>query len=108
MATSTKGIARPAKYKLFGGAKATMLTPCLVSHCPSVLYHHGQSASGGHYTLDVLHPNRDLSTHPREAWIRIDDELVSDVRPDDVFGGLDRDDRCAYLLFYRRVSGGRT
>ncbi|KII88282.1 hypothetical protein PLICRDRAFT_110490 [Plicaturopsis crispa FD-325 SS-3] len=79
------------RYKLFG-----------------VLYHHGLSASGGHYTLDVLHPNRDLSNKPREAWIRIDDELVSDVRPDDVFGGLDRDDRCAYLLFYRRVGAPRT
>jgi ubiquitin carboxyl-terminal hydrolase 10 len=72
----------------------------------AVLYHHGQSASGGHYTLDVLHPNRDLSTKPREAWIRIDDELVSDVTPDDVFGGLERDDRCAYLLFYRKIGGG--
>ncbi|TFY81671.1 hypothetical protein EWM64_g2336 [Hericium alpestre] len=71
-----------------------------------VLYHHGMSASGGHYTLDVLHPNRDLSTKPREAWVRIDDELVSDVRPADVFDGLDRDDRCAYLLFYRRVGAG--
>ncbi|KAG2353423.1 hypothetical protein BDR07DRAFT_1433334 [Suillus spraguei] len=45
------------------------------------LYHHGLSASGGHYTLDVLHPNIDMSsapTKPREGWIRIDDELVSD------------------------------
>ncbi|KAH7906033.1 cysteine proteinase [Hygrophoropsis aurantiaca] len=83
------------RYKLFG-----------------VLYHHGLSASGGHYTLDVLHPNIDMmtTTKPREAWIRIDDELVSDVRAEDVFGGMDRDDRCAYLLFYRRVGGpiGRT
>ncbi|KAH9950226.1 hypothetical protein B0H21DRAFT_686903 [Amylocystis lapponica] len=78
----------PVKYQLFG-----------------VLYHHGLSASGGHYTLDVLHPNRDLSDRPRAAWIRIDDELVSDIRPEDVFGGTERDDRCAYLLFYRRMSG---
>ncbi|KAA1469297.1 cysteine proteinase [Dentipellis sp. KUC8613] len=77
---------QPVRYQLYG-----------------VLYHHGLSASGGHYTLDVLHPNRDLSTKPREAWIRIDDEFVSDVRPEDVFGGLERDDRCAYLLFYRRI-----
>ena len=61
------------------------------------------SASGGHYTLDVLHPNRELTDRPRAAWIRIDDELVSDVRPDDVFGGQEREDRQPYLLFYRRV-----
>ncbi|KAH9930673.1 uncharacterized protein B0H18DRAFT_992984 [Fomitopsis serialis] len=82
----TKRTAQPVKYQLFG-----------------VLYHHGQSASGGHYTLDVLHPNRDLTDRPRAAWIRIDDELVSDIRPDDVFGGLEQNERCAYLLFYRRL-----
>ena len=70
------------------------------------MYHHGQSASGGHYTLDVLHQNRDLNDRPRQAWIRIDDELVSDVRPEDVFDAQGRDDRCAYLLFYRRISPG--
>ncbi|KAH7889138.1 hypothetical protein F5I97DRAFT_1841914 [Phlebopus sp. FC_14] len=82
------------RYKLFG-----------------VVYHHGLSASGGHYTIDVLHPNIDSSpTKPREGWIRIDDELISDVRPEDVFGIPERDDRCAYLLFYRRVgsSSART
>ncbi|KAG6806172.1 hypothetical protein H0H93_003391, partial [Arthromyces matolae] len=46
-----------ARYKLFGA-----------------LYHHGLSASGGHYTLDVLHPGRNAT----EGWMRIDDELVSD------------------------------
>lgn len=78
----------PRTYKLFGA-----------------LYHHGVSASGGHYTLDVLHPNRDGvqgGTRAREAWVRIDDELVSDVRPEDVFSDA-REDRCAYLLFYRRT-----
>lgn len=91
-----------ARYKLFGA-----------------LYHHGVSASGGHYTLDVLHPNRypappvNSSSSPspaaqkmREGWVRIDDEFVSDVRVDDVFGpqAFERDEnRCAYLLFYRRI-----
>jgi ubiquitin carboxyl-terminal hydrolase 10 len=42
---------------------------------------------------------------PREAWIRIDDELVSDLRKEDVFGGLEREGRCAYLLFYKKVGG---
>ncbi|KAL4068204.1 cysteine proteinase [Scleroderma citrinum] len=86
------------RYKLFG-----------------VLYHHGSSASGGHYTLDVLHPNINndhshshSSVKPREGWIRIDDEFVSDVSSDIVFSPPERDDRCAYLLFYRRVGGTRT
>lgn len=35
--------------------------------------------------------------------MRIDDALVSVVSTDDVFGGLEHDDRCAYLLFYQRV-----
>ncbi|KIY71081.1 cysteine proteinase [Cylindrobasidium torrendii FP15055 ss-10] len=74
---------QPARYKLFGA-----------------LYHHGISASGGHYTLDVLHPAR---YGAREGWIRIDDELVSDVRPADVFDAWERDERTAYLLFYRRL-----
>ncbi|KAF9532800.1 hypothetical protein CPB83DRAFT_890475 [Crepidotus variabilis] len=80
-----------ARYKLFGA-----------------VYHHGLSAAGGHYTLDVLHPNRYPSSNPAarpvEGWVRIDDEFVSDVRPEDVFRAPERDDtRCAYLLFYRRV-----
>ncbi|KAH6903059.1 hypothetical protein BKA70DRAFT_1387774 [Coprinopsis sp. MPI-PUGE-AT-0042] len=83
--------ATSTRYKLFGA-----------------LYHHGSSASGGHYTLDVLHSSRypglGPNAKPKEGWIRIDDELVSDVRAEDVFGNQERDDsRCAYLLFYRRV-----
>jgi len=77
------------KYKLFGA-----------------LYHHGPSASGGHYTLDVLHPNRYPSAsagRSREGWVRIDDDLVSDVRSEDVFGQEKDEGRCAYLLFYRRI-----
>ncbi|KAJ6469085.1 hypothetical protein DFH09DRAFT_1221979, partial [Mycena vulgaris] len=61
------------------------------------VYLHGVSAAGGHYTLDVLHGAR--------GWVRIDDELVSDVRTEDVFG-LEREreeQRGAYLLFYRRA-----
>ena len=82
------------RYKLFG-----------------VLYHHGLSASGGHYTLDVLHPTRftwggaaGAGGKAREGWVRIDDELVSDVRHEDVFEAWERDEsRSAYLLFYSRV-----
>ncbi|KAG6918840.1 hypothetical protein DXG01_011245 [Tephrocybe rancida] len=75
--------ASPTRYRLFGA-----------------LYHHGQSASGGHYTLDVLHPGRNSV----EGWMRIDDELVSDVRLDDVFAPQhDDESKAAYLLFYRRM-----
>ncbi|KAG6839819.1 hypothetical protein C0991_011339 [Blastosporella zonata] len=73
----------PARYKLFGA-----------------LYHHGQSASGGHYTLDVLHPGRNVV----DGWMRIDDELVSDVRLNDVFAPQhDDENKAAYLLFYSLI-----
>ena len=67
------------------------------------------SAAGGHYTVDVLHPNRNANLHakPQEGWIRIDDELVSDVRTEDVFESH-IDDRCAYLLLYRRLGPARS
>jgi ubiquitin carboxyl-terminal hydrolase 10 len=78
----------PVHYKLYG-----------------VLYYHGKSASSGHYTVDVLHRNGDSGNG--EAWLHIDDEVVSAVRPEDVFGsGEDErvDDRCAYMLFYCRIA----
>jgi len=73
-----------------------------------VIYHHGHSTSGGHYTLDVLHPHRYPGAKVREGWVRIDDELVSDVRVEDVFEPCERERekdemRNAYLLFYRRM-----
>lgn len=76
------------RYKLFG-----------------VVYHHGISASGGHYTLDVVHPTRFSGTTSRQGWIRIDDELISDLMPEDVFNTEDRGEgeKSAYLLLYRRV-----
>jgi len=96
-----------ARYKLFGGTCYPKVTGSELTHFPLALYHHGFSASGGHYTLDVLHPNRypgSVNAKTREGWVRIDDELVSDVRHEDVFGAYERDDaRCAYLLFYRRI-----
>ncbi|KAF8484504.1 hypothetical protein DFH94DRAFT_842406 [Russula ochroleuca] len=53
-----------------------------------VLYHHGESAGSGHYTVDVLHPNGDSGSD--EAWLHIDDEAVSAVGHEDVFGGHDK------------------
>jgi ubiquitin carboxyl-terminal hydrolase 10 len=81
----------PVHYKLYG-----------------VLYHHGESAGSGHYTVEVLHPNEDSGSG--EAWLYIDDEAVGAVRHEDVFGGQGNervDDRCAYMLFYCRTAPAR-
>ena len=85
MAPISRKSAEPVHYKLYG-----------------VLYHHGESASSGHYTVDVLHPNGDGGSG--EAWLHIDDEAVDVVRHEDVFGSHERvDNRCAYMLFYCRT-----
>lgn len=78
----------PAQYKLYG-----------------VLYHHGESASSGHYTVDLLHQNEGGGSV--ESWMHIDDDVVTAVRHEDVFRGHDNervDDRCAYMLFYCRTA----
>ena len=78
----------PAHYKLYG-----------------VLYHCGESASGGHYTVDVLHPDGDNCGG--EGWLHIDDDGLSKVRHEDVFGRHSDehvDDQCAYMLFYCRTA----
>ena len=88
MASVSGKSADAARYKLYG-----------------VLYHHGESADSGHYTVDVLHPNEDSSGG--DGWLHIDDEAVRVVRPEDVFGVHDNeqvDDRCAYMLFYCRTA----
>ena len=84
--------AEPAHYKLYG-----------------VLYHHGESAGGGHYTVDVLHPNVDSGSG--EAWLHIDGEAASAVQHGEMFGGHDHDqmdDQCAYMLIYCRMAPART
>ena len=65
-----------------------------------VLYHHGESAGSGHYTVDVLHPKGDSGSG--ETWLRIDDEVMGSVRHEDVFGHDNEwmDGQCAYMLFY--------
>ncbi|KAG0150884.1 hypothetical protein CROQUDRAFT_651714 [Cronartium quercuum f. sp. fusiforme G11] len=57
----------------------------------AVVYHHGPSASGGHYTVSIKQNGTD-------RWIYIDDTLIKFISPfeDD---GLDK---TAYLLFYNR------
>ncbi|KAN0103981.1 hypothetical protein V8E52_011434 [Russula decolorans] len=79
----------PPHYKLYG-----------------VLYHRGESAGSGHYTVDALHPNGDGETGG--GWLHIDNEAMWPMRHEDVFRehGTERaaDERCAYLLFYCRTS----
>ena len=53
----------PAKYRLSG-----------------VIYHHGKSASGGHYTVDVRRQDND-------DWIRLDDTSICSVRSKEVAEG---------------------
>jgi ubiquitin carboxyl-terminal hydrolase 10 len=78
----------PPQYKLYG-----------------VLYHHGESAGDGRYTVDVLHLNR--GGNAGEVWLHIDNEAVTPMRDEDVFGvhgtELGTEKRCAYLLFYCRT-----
>jgi ubiquitin carboxyl-terminal hydrolase 10 len=84
--------AEPGHYKLCG-----------------VLYHHGESADSGHYSVDVLHQNG--CSGGGEAWLHIDDEVVRALRHEDVFGSHDSqhvDDRCAYMLFYCCIAEART
>ena len=92
MAPVAEKSVEPVHYKLYG-----------------VLYHHGESAGSGHYTVDVLHPNENNSSG--EGWLHIDDEAVSTVRHENVFGGNGDeqvDDRCAYMLFYCRTAAAWT
>jgi ubiquitin carboxyl-terminal hydrolase 10 len=88
MVPNTQRTSQAPRYKLYG-----------------VLYHHGESAGSGHYTVDVLHANGDGDTG--EVWLHIDDEVVTRLGHDDVFGERGErvaDERCAYLLFYCRTS----
>ena len=89
MVPTSQRPSEPPLYKLYG-----------------VLYHHGESADSGHYSVDILHPNDDGDAG--EVWLHIDDEAVTRLRHEDVFGGhgIERsaDERCGYLLFYCRTS----
>ena len=78
----------PAQYRLYG-----------------VLYCHGESTGSGHYSVDVFHPGEESGGG--EAWLRIDDEVASTVRHEDVFCDHGND-RCAYILFYCRTAPVRT
>ncbi|XP_066503256.1 ubiquitin carboxyl-terminal hydrolase 10 isoform X2 [Hoplias malabaricus] len=60
----------------------------------AVVYHHGNSATGGHYTTDVFHIGLN-------GWLRIDDQAVKVINQYHVV--KQTAERTAYLLYYRRV-----
>uniref|UniRef100_UPI00398F1693 ubiquitin carboxyl-terminal hydrolase 10 isoform X3 n=1 Tax=Pristiophorus japonicus TaxID=55135 RepID=UPI00398F1693 len=60
----------------------------------AVVYHHGNSATGGHYTTDVFHIGLN-------GWLRIDDQIVKVINQYQVV--KPSAERTAYLLYYRRV-----
>ncbi|XP_037545538.1 ubiquitin carboxyl-terminal hydrolase 10 isoform X2 [Nematolebias whitei] len=60
----------------------------------AVVYHHGNSATGGHYTTDVFHIGLN-------GWLRIDDQTVKVIAQYQVV--KQTTERTAYLLYYRRV-----
>lgn len=60
----------------------------------AVVYHHGSSATGGHYTTDVFQIGLN-------GWLRIDDQMVKVINQYQVVKPAA--DRTAYLLYYRRV-----
>ncbi|CAI6638349.1 ANM_collapsed_G0016360.mRNA.1.CDS.1 [Saccharomyces cerevisiae] len=62
-----------------------------------VIYHHGVSSDGGHYTADVYH-----SEHNK--WYRIDDVNITELEDDDVLKGGEEasDSRTAYILMYEK------
>jgi len=51
----------------------------------SVVYHHGKSAAGGHYTVDVLRQDG-------REWVRMDDTVIRRIRPEDVAEGGSEED----------------
>ncbi|XP_004842782.2 ubiquitin carboxyl-terminal hydrolase 10 isoform X1 [Heterocephalus glaber] len=60
----------------------------------AVVYHHGNSATGGHYTTDVFQIGLN-------GWLRIDDQVVKVIQQYQVLKPAA--ERTAYLLYYRRV-----
>ncbi|GAB7362845.1 hypothetical protein MBLNU230_g3148t1 [Neophaeotheca triangularis] len=50
-----------------------------------VVYHHGKSAAGGHYTVDVLRQDG-------REWVRMDDTLIRRIRSEEVAEGGSEED----------------
>jgi len=63
-----------------------------------VIYHHGMSSDGGHYTADVYHKSNN-------KWYRIDDVGITELKKEDVLtvGDNGSDPRTAYILMYQKL-----
>lgn len=63
-----------------------------------VVYHHGVSSSGGHYTCDVYQ-------EAQKKWFRIDDINVQEIEMEEVLqpGEEGSDSRTAYILIYQKL-----
>lgn len=69
-----------------------------------VVYHHGLSASGGHYTVDVLRQDS-------KSWIHLDDTSIEPVDAKDVLVNpvtedqlaFKRPNKLAYILLYAQI-----
>lgn len=71
------------------------LLPHSLSLSYVVVYHHGKSSVGGHYTCDIHHSGTG-------GWLRIDDSFIKPVTEDSVLRQSQGSNKVAYLFFYRR------
>lgn len=67
----------------------------------AAVFHHGHSAEGGHYTVDVR-----KSFKQDELWQRINDANIASVPLEQVLADRKRD-ASAYLLFYQRMKDSK-
>jgi ubiquitin C-terminal hydrolase len=81
------------QYKLFAGESALLKLMLIIidRRLFSVVFHHGEKAEGGHYTVDIFHGG---------SWHHIDDDKIKPVNNDHVLSYQLH--RVPYLLFYRR------
>ncbi|XP_017260140.1 ubiquitin carboxyl-terminal hydrolase 10 isoform X2 [Kryptolebias marmoratus] len=83
-----------SKDLLSSGVRSKVLKGQRTYRLFAVVYHHGNSATGGHYTTDVFHIGLN-------GWLRIDDQAVKVINQYQVV--KQTAERTAYLLYYRRV-----
>lgn len=83
-----------SKDLLSSGVRSKILKGQRTYRLFAVVYHHGNSATGGHYTTDVFHIGLN-------GWLRIDDQAVKVINQYQVV--KQTAERTAYLLYYRRV-----